>query len=75
MNDDLNLLVTFLSHDDSLVKVAMCIEHGMNDAEWLEYEFFREPEIEAVYRKAMPMHVESFCKTILAVELIFDIKG
>ena len=75
MNDDLNLLITFLSTSDELVKVAICIEHGMNDIDWSDWEFFREPDIEKLYRDTMPMHVENFCKRILAVEDIFDIKG
>ena len=75
MSDDLNLLITFLSTDNSLVKVAVCIPGGLNNRLFDDYEYFREPEVERRLRGVMSMHVERFCKTILAVETLFDIKG
>lgn len=75
MSDDLNLLISFLSYDLSLVKVAICIPHGMSDPKWENIEYFREPEMDDVIREAMHPHVESFCAVILTVEGIFDIKG
>ena len=75
MNDDLNLLITFLSTDGTMVKVAVCIPGGMNNRLFDDYEYFREPEVERRLMGQMNMHVESFCKHILDVEKLFDIKG
>lgn len=75
MNDDLNLLITFLSTDEQLVKVAICIPHGMNHSnkDWRNYEYFGEPRIALLLQNAMPPHVKSFCNLILAVEHLFYI--
>ncbi len=76
MDDDLNLLITFLSIHDEMVKVCIRIEHGMNNEYWGDgWRYWGDPDVIKEYRKIMPMHVESFCKKILMVEEIFDIKG
>mgnify|MGYP000565895960 CR=1 FL=1 len=75
MNDDLNLLITFYSTSQEMIKIAINVEHGMNIEAWEGFEYFREPKIEALILNEMPMNVRSFCKRILSVETIFDIKG
>ena len=75
MSDDLNLLITFLSTDNSMVRVAICIEHGLNDPKWTNWEYFGEPNMENTIHQAMPMHVASFCEHILDVEEIFWISN
>ena len=75
MSDDLNLLITFLSTSDTMVKVGICIPHGRNLPEWEIWRYYKELDTEELFRNALPMHVESFCKTFLAVEEIFYIEG
>jgi len=75
MNDDLNLLITFLSNDNTMVKTAICVPHGKNLPEWELWRYFREDEVDVLLRNSMNLHVSSFCKTLLAVDIIFDIKG
>lgn len=75
MSDDLLLLITFLSTDNSMVKVAICIPGGLSNRLFDDYEYFHEPEVERRLKGEMNMHVAVFCKKILAVEILFDIKG
>ena len=73
MNDDLKLLITFLTDGNSMAKVALTIEHGMNGFWGDNYEYFGEPEVFLRYKEIMPLHVRNSMVSILAVETIFEI--
>ena len=75
MNDDLNLLITFLTKSDSMNKIAICIPYGMNLPEWEIWRYFKEDVVEELLRGALPLHIETDCKTFLAVEEIYHIEG
>ena len=73
MNDDLNLLITFVSKSRTLDKIAISIEHGMNT--FREYEYFNESDAWDKYEKFIPSHVFEFIDFVVQVEEIFHIKG
>lgn len=74
MNDDLNILITFLSTDKSIVKVMLHIQHGLNNGMFENWEWFGEPDVYCQYKELLPAHVVSFMDVILEVENIFHIE-
>jgi len=75
MNDDLNLLITFLSIYKTTMKVAIKIEHGMNS--WIRenYKYYGEDDVLVFLKEKMPPHVKNDCDIILDIEEIFYIEG
>ena len=71
MNDDMCLLVSFLTKSDSILKVALEIEHGLNRENWDGYMYFREKHIETLIFDTLPRYIRSDVKSILAVEPIY----
>jgi len=43
MNDNLNILVTYILKDYTTYKIAMSIEHGLNT--FCDWKYFKEPEV------------------------------
>lgn len=71
MNDDLNLVITFLTKNKRIAKVALHIEHGLNNGKLKDWNYFAEEDVLENYKKLLPMHVVSDMDVILGVEEIF----
>lgn len=69
MNDDLHLLLQVL-RNNQLLKIAVKVEHGLNN--FPEWEYFNEPEIEKAWNEHLP---DDFKGKILSVEEITCIQG
>lgn len=72
MNDDLNILITFVSTSKTLDKVAIKIPHGMNEFDG--WEFYREDDVWQHMKRFIPPHVQTFIDFVVDVEEIFEIK-
>ena len=72
MNDDLILLITFVSTSQTLDKVVLKIEHGLNNGKLEEYEYFKEEHVWEKYKKLLPTHVVDFISFVVEVEEIFE---
>ena len=68
MNDDLNLLLSLVTNN-TLVKVAIHIEHGLNN--FTSYEYFGEEDVIEKYNELLPEHLKPCL--IVAVERLQDI--
>ena len=69
MNDDLRLVLVILTHCDSLIKVAVRIEHGINDDFWGErYLDFHKDDVVEAYKKILPDYVSFSVKKILYID-------
>jgi len=73
MNDDLNLIVTILTVNNDMAKIAIGIPHGLNSPDWEDYKYFNEPEVFKKYRNIMPMYCATYMTKILDIEEIFTI--
>ena len=71
MDDDLKVILTILTTGGNMAKVALIIPHGMND--FIDYQYFAEPSIEAGYRENLPPHINDFMDRILAIEEILEV--
>ena len=71
MNDDLNLLITFVSKSRTIDKVVLHVPHGMNT--FKEYEYFGEDDIWQKYEQLLPLHVTEFIDFVVSVEEIYEI--
>lgn len=73
MNDDLNLVVTYLNKAKLQAKIAIKIRHGLNKQEWQDIAYFREINVHNMIVGAMPMHLASSVDVILQVEEINEV--
>ena len=71
MNDNLNLVISYISKDKSLTKVAISIEHGMNLPIGEQFKWFNEPDSFNLIKSYLPMHVVTDVDFIVDVEEIF----
>lgn len=74
MNDDLNLLVTYITFHLDLMKVAIHIPGGMNHRYWGEhYNLYGEKDVLEAYKKLLPNHISYGMNKIVSVETIGDV--
>lgn len=67
MNDDLNLLVSYISKEQDLIKIAMNIKGGLNSREWEDHEYYRDPKILEFYKNNLPEHIANDIDYIVEV--------
>ena len=75
MNDDLNIVISYVSKSKQLIKVALTIEHGLNNDVIPDWEYFREDDVAGKYLSILPLHVANNVDYIVSVEEIFWIGG
>ena len=73
MNDDMLLLITYISVDKSLVKIATTIRGGLNREEFQNLKYFAEPEILKQWKDILPLHVANHIDFIVELDRLFDI--
>ena len=57
MNDDMLLLISYISIDKSLVKIATTINGGLNRDEFQDLKYYAEPKILQQWKDILPLHV------------------
>ena len=70
MNDDLNLLITFVSMRRTIDKVALNIEHGMNNDVIPDWEHIRGYDMAEKYTALLPSHISEDIDFIISIEEI-----
>ena len=73
MNDDLLLLITYISVDKQLVKVALKIEHGLNIEDFKSLKYFAESESLKTFKSILPEHVAMHMDYIVDLDRLFEI--
>ena len=74
MNDDLNLIITYISKDYRMHKTVLQVEHGMNIDKWDNVlDYYNEPEINKTILDALPLHVSNHIHRISNIESAFDV--
>lgn len=73
MNDDLNLIVTYVSKSKTLEKVFIKVEHGMNLEDWCDdkWKFYKKPTVAKLIKDSLPLYVSNHIDFIVDVESIF----
>ena len=74
MNDDLKLLITYISRQDKLIKVVLVVEHGMNIERWRRVR--KEADSEGVKKlilNYLPLYVRNHIDEIVNVEDLFSV--
>lgn len=73
MNDDLNLVLSYLSTSGSLTKVYIRVEHGMNSKEWKDIP--RDGELNEdllpFFEKHLPLFVFNHICSLVSIESVF----
>ncbi len=72
MSDDLILLISYISVDKRLIKIALKIEHGLNNGMLEDYGCFAEPEVLKRYKELLPQYIATHIDYIVDIEIIFQ---
>lgn len=73
MNDDLNLIISYICSSKRLHKVAVSIEHGMNNEIGKLFKYYAEPDNLKLIKAFLPIFIANHIDTIVGVEEIFTI--
>jgi len=72
MHDDIKLLISYISKNKMLEKVAISINHDKHSDFFTEYEYIYEPAVLKTYMSLLPSSIADDLDYIVHVE---DIRG
>jgi hypothetical protein len=73
MNDDLVLLVSYITKQKTLEKLVIHAEHGLNNGLLTDYQYYNEPEVFDNYMKLLPDYLSIHVDYIVGAEEIGNV--
>ena len=75
MNDNLNLLISYVCKNLELHKIVLRVPHGMNNPGWGNWKYYLQDDIQELVKSATPLYIRNHIYKIVHIEEVFAIVG